>query len=609
MRNGGITLSQLQINHTILEQRFPHVATQINSLPNEDLSIPLFTEPFERDTAWLNAVQGAIGNGKILFVYGFERGLSIVDLLELYPNHWLFVYEPDERLFRKAVTEYDLSLLLGYSNLYWLSVGDSQLDMMFHMLSSYMMEDLVFIALRKYLTDDMSTLREVKEKFQEYRQSFLVDKHTENRFREEWTRNFLYHLSDVLYTPSIERLFHAFEGATVIVVSSGPSLQEDIEWLKKLRPHALIISAGSSIQALIKHGIHPHLAVIMDGHSVNKKIFASSETREQPLLFTSSSYYEISDQNCAGKIHSIMKSDAVSQYFFGLSKEELFISPTETVAGTAIQAAAYLGAKRIILAGQDLSFPDNKFYADGIEHFAAETTDKIVQEAPKKVLNVKGTYNITDESFSLMKDGVENLIKALPRIEFINSTRNGAVIEGAPYEPMEEMYKLLAPESVDHDAIADLINKINIAADMNKVQDVRDKLIATLGDLSNVRSEIAAIHKLMKKIREFSRTKPAKAQSMVESIEQMWGVIANRDWFSPIFESIMPIEIARFDQVLPVIVTEHQLTRKSDLIYEHLGKLLQDITAQIPILEEMFSESIRRLDKKTDSDAVVHKDI
>lgn len=79
--------------------------------------------------------------------------------------------------------------------------------MMFHMLSSYMLEDLGFIALRKYLSDDMNLLREVKEQFQEYRQSFLVDKHTENRFREEWTRNYLYHLSDVLYTPSIERLF------------------------------------------------------------------------------------------------------------------------------------------------------------------------------------------------------------------------------------------------------------------------------------------------------------------------------------------------------------------------------------------------------------------
>lgn len=88
-------MSQLQINHTILEQRFPHVATKINSLPNDDLSIPLFTESFEKDTAWLNAVDGAIGNGKIIFVYGFERGLSIADLLELYPNHWLFVYEPD----------------------------------------------------------------------------------------------------------------------------------------------------------------------------------------------------------------------------------------------------------------------------------------------------------------------------------------------------------------------------------------------------------------------------------------------------------------------------------------------------------------------------------
>ncbi|MDN4109277.1 motility associated factor glycosyltransferase family protein [Paenibacillus polymyxa] len=472
-----------------------------------------------------------------------------------------------------------------------------------------MLEDLGFIALRKYLSDDMNLLREVKGDFQEYRQSFLVDKHTENRFREEWTRNYLYHLSDVINTPSIEQLFYAFEGATVVVVSSGPSLQEDIEWLKKLRPHVLIISAGSSIQALVKHGIQPHLAVIMDGHPVNKKIFASSVTREQPLLFTSSSYYEISEQNSAEKIHSIMKSDAVSQYFFELSKEELFISPTETVAGTAIQAAACLGAKRIILAGQDLSFPDNKFYADGIEHFAAETIDKTVQEAPKKVLNVKGTYNTTDESFSLMKDGLENLITALPRIEFVNSSCNGAVIAGAPFKPMEEMYKLLASESVDPDAIADLINEKNIAVDMNKVQGVRDKLIATREDLFNVRSEIAAILKLMNKLREFSRTKPAKAQNMMESIEQMWGLIANRKWFSPIFESIMPIEIARFDQVLPVIVTEHQLTRKSDLIYEHLGKLLQDMTAQIPILEEMFSESIRRLDKKTDSDAAVHKDI
>lgn len=602
-------MSQLQLNLTILKQRFPHVANKIKQMPDNESSTSFFEESLERDKAWLNAVDGSIGNGKIIFVYGFERGLSIADLLELYPNHWLFVYEPDEQLFRKVVADYDLSLLLGHPNLYWLSVGESQLNTMFHMLCSYMLQDLVFVALRKYLSDDMDMLREVKKKFQDYHHTFLVDKYTENRFREEWTRNFLYHLSDVLYTPSIEQLFYAFEGATVVVVSSGPSLQEDIEWLKKLRPHVLIISAGSSIQALVKHGIQPHLAVIMDGHPVNKKIFASSVTREQPLLFTSSSYYEISDQNCAEKIHSIMKSDAVSQYFFGLSKEELFISPTETVAGTAIQAAACLGAKRIVLAGQDLSFPNNKFYADGIEHFTAETTDKTVQEAPKKVLNVKGTYNTTDGSLSLMKDGLENLIIALPKIEFVNSSRNGAVIEGAPFKPIEEIYELLVSEHVNSDAIADLINKKSITVDLNKVQDVREKLIATREDLSNVRSEIAAIHKLMNKLREFSRTKPAKAQNMMESIEQMWGLIANRNWFSPIFESIMPIEIARFDQVLPVIVTEHQLTRKSDLIYEHLGKLLQDITAQIPILEEMFSESIRRLDKKTDSDAVIHKDI
>lgn len=184
-------MSHLQLNHTILEQRFPHVATKMNMLPNTELSTHLFEELLEKDTAWLNAVEGSVGNGKIIFVYGFERGLSIADLLELHPDHWLFVYEPDEQLFRKAVTEYDLSLLLEHPNLYWLSVGESQLHMMFHMLCSYMLEDMVFVALRKYLSDDMDKLREVKEQFQDYRQGFLVDKHTEHFFRKEWTQNFL----------------------------------------------------------------------------------------------------------------------------------------------------------------------------------------------------------------------------------------------------------------------------------------------------------------------------------------------------------------------------------------------------------------------------------
>ncbi|MHA0856218.1 motility associated factor glycosyltransferase family protein [Paenibacillus sp. CMAA1364] len=589
-------MSLLKRNYDTLQQRFPHVATKIQSAQNTKLSESIsFKESFERDTEWLNAVDGLLNDCKIIFIYGFGRGLSIADLLELYPNRWLFVYEPDEDLFRKALNDYDLSLLLEHPNFYWLSVGKSQLNMMFHMVCSYMQEEMMFVALREYLDTEMDLLRKVKEEFQEYRRTFFSNKHTENFFKLDWTRNYLYHLPEVLSTPSIEQCYNAFEGVTAVVVSSGPSLQEDIEWLRRIQSHVLIIAAGSSIQALLKNGIRPHLAVIMDGHPVNNKIFSQPGTLDAPLLFTSSSYYEISDQSRAPKIHSVMKSDLITQYFMNIRQEQLFIVPTETVAGTVIQAAVSFGATRIVLAGQDLSFPDDKFYTAGIEHFASDVTQHKVNIAQKQVPNVKGTNNATDDSFLLMKAGLENLIANLPKVEFINTTRNGAVIEGAPFQPIEEVYEMVVNEVIDSNAIAQMIQESTFVQDTEKIMNVKAKMESTLVDLSNVRMEIISLQKLMSKIREMARTKPDRGQKLIEKIEQQWGMIANRDWFSSIFESIMPLEIASFDQHLPTIVTETQLIKKSDLIDEHLGTLLKNMIEQIPTLEEILRESIERM--------------
>lgn len=595
---GGIFMSNLQVNYSSLKQRFPHVRTKMEILQTAHPTKPsVCVEMIDRDLVWLQAVKSSINNCKIVFVYGFGRGFSIADLIEQYPDCWFFVYEPDENLFFETLSEYDISFILDHPNFYWLSVGESQLNMLFHMVCSYMQDEMVFVALRHYLENDMDILRGIKQKFMEYRDTFYSNKHTEHRFREEWTRNYLYHVIDVLNTPSIEQLFYSFEGSTAVIVSSGPSLQEDIEYLRKIQQHALIIAAGSSIQALIKHGIRPHLTVIMDGHPINKQIFSTPESLEAPLLFTSSSYYEISDLKHTKKIHSIMKSDAISQYLLEYSREQLFVSPTATVAGTAIQAAVCLGAKRIILAGQDLSFPDQKFYTDGIEHFSSDSTDEKVQIAHKKVLNVKGTYNSTDDSFLLMKDGIENLITGLPRVEFINTTRNGAVIEGAAFKPIDELYEQLQSERVGLDAIGDWIENNHHVVDNSRMLYFKEKLELILLDLLNVRSEIRTIMKHLNKIRELSRIKPIKAQRELELIEQMWGAIATRGWFAPIVESILPLQIAKFDQLLPTIITEQNLIRKTDLICEHLGSLLTEIDDRIPDLEDMFTESILRFNK------------
>ncbi|WP_235439635.1 hypothetical protein [Paenibacillus sp. DMB20] len=297
-----------------------------------------------------------------------------------------------------------------------------------------------------------------------------------------------------------------------------------------------------------------------------------------------------------------MKSDAVSQYFLQINRDSLFIYPTATVAGTAIQAAACMGAKRIILAGQDLSFSNQKFYTDGITHFNNENLNSTIKAANQEVPNVKGGYNLTDISFLSMKENIEKLITLLPKIEFINTSRHGAIIEGAPFKPIEEIYDQLVSGKVEPNAVADWINNNYRAMDHDRVRYVKEKMDLTLVDLLKVRTEIKVIQKHLSKVRELSRTKPVKAQKELEVIELLWGPIAKRDWFAPLIESIMPLQIAKFDQLLPNIITEQNLIRKTDLIYDHLGGLLVEIDERIPLLQEMFLEAINRINRICESD-------
>lgn len=591
-------VSNLELNMEVLHQRFKHVAQKMLVIESEDITDKHFVqEPWDKDENWLEAVKGSVGDLNIIFVYGFGQGLGIADLLEMYPNRWLFVYEPDEQAFLKTMSNYDFRDLLSHPNLQWVSVGETQLNMLFYLVCSYMNQEMAFVALRHYLDNDMDILREVKEEFKEYNITFNSNKQTQQFFQEDWLRNGLYQMASMFSTPSIEELQEQVKGTTAVIISSGPSLQKDIEWVQRLKPHALIIAAGSSIQALVKNGIRPHLTVVMDGGVINNKVFEDPRTLESPLLHTSSAYYEISARKPNHLIHSIMKNDVASQYFMGLPEEEVIISSTPTVAGTAMQAAIRLGAKRIIMMGQDLSFPGNKYYADGVSHMNNEKIQSDVDTAKTEVLNVNGTYNTTNQSFMFMKDSLEDLVTAFADVEFINSTRNGASIEGTIWMPIEEVYDLIKNEQIDQECIIKMSDKANYVIDKQKVTNVTNKIKATTDDMMMMKNEIKDIQKLLSKVQELSRTKPVKGQRTMESIEIAWGKLVHREWFDPILETVLPTSIKVFDQQLPIIVNEKNLVLKSDLIYKHLGKVLKDIIEKIPSLIELFTESIRRIDE------------
>ncbi len=588
----------LQANIDFLTRKFPHVIQSLTNIEFDPSSI--YTERVEKDHDWLEAVHGSVEDFKLIFMYGFGQGLAVIDLLEQYPDRWVFLYEPNVSVFYDAIQKYNLVELFQHPGFKGIAIGEDHLKMLFSSISGYMQYDLAFVAHRHYLEHRVEQLYALKEEFVKYNQTFEVNQKTMNHFRLLWMKNSMYQLASVLTSPSIESFRNSLRNCTAVVVGSGPSLQKDIEELKKLKSHALIIAAGSSIQALTKHGIQPHLTVVMDGGDVNEEIFSVPETLNPPMMITSTAYYGLTEKKKDQRIYSVLRNDYVSQFFVGTAKEQFFIEPTSTVTGTAMQAAICLGASKIIMMGQDLSFPDNQFYADGVVHAYDKYLEEKILEATENELiveNIEGSYNITNRSFLFMKEGIEELIAAFPSVQFINSTRKGAKIAGSVFMPVEKVLMMIESEQMEPQAIEKLLQQSTEQAPIKKsIVEVRQHLQTVAHDFETVQQELRSLKKLLDKVQPLSRSKPLKAQQTLEDIEKSWTAIVNRDWFEPIMECIIPLELSKFDKQLPAIITEKNIITKSSLIYLHLGNLVNSIMNTLKELNDIFQNSLQRIE-------------
>ncbi|WP_322923985.1 motility associated factor glycosyltransferase family protein [Paenibacillus campi] len=589
-------MSILQANIDFLARKFPHV---IQSITNAKVDYSkVYTERLEKDMAWLEAVEGSVEDFKLIFMYGFGQGLALIDLLEKYPDRWIFVYEPNITVFYDTIEKYNFVELFQKPGFKGLAIGEDSLKMLFSSILSYMESDLAFVAHRHYLEQEADQLYELKNQFLKYSELFEVNQQTMDHFRMRWMRNSMFQLADMLKSQWIENVRNTLPDCTVIVVGSGPSLQQDIEILRKMKDHAIVIAAGSSIQALVKHGIQPHLTVAMDGGVVNERIFATSDVLVAPLLITSTAYYGMSEKQVSGRMYSILRNDTVAHYCLGQSKDHFAIEPTSTVTGTAMQAAICLGAKKIIMMGQDLSFQNNKFYTDGILHADADYLEEKIETANTSnwlVENVNGSQNVTNQSFLFMKEGIEELIAAFPKVEFINATRNGAKINGSVFIPAEEVLQSIEHTSVDQHAVKNVLDQHPALKNESKIEEVKNRLEATKQDFKHAQQQLKNIQKMLGKLQVLSRTKPLKAQQLLEEIERTWGAVSNRLWFEAIIESIIPLQLSRFDKQLPSIVTDANIVTKSSLIYVHLGELIQSILETLDYTDEIFEASLEQI--------------
>ena len=269
-----------------------------------------------------------------------------------------------------------------------------------------------------------------------------------------------YHLFFKNLLPNYMRLSSAFFGNQLtkrftnipaIICGAGPSLSDSIAELKKLENKALIFAGGSTITALTKQGIIPHLALAIDPNLEEFFRLKHSLAFEVPFLYGNRLYPDVftTCNGPHGYLHTQTggASEAWIEHELHIPQKPLYEGfDTEAMSITTIclQLAYAMGCNPVILVGVDLAFTGNQSYAPGVLAEARVFTDvhkkemrsseRIVKRKDRKGRFVNTLVKWVMESASIGKFAKKNNGTTL-----INATSGGIGVKDIPYQPLEEI--------------------------------------------------------------------------------------------------------------------------------------------------------------------------
>lgn len=410
------------------------IATLEIEYQGKRLSVHSRYNPRKEVNDWLQSLPD---DWDVLVVFGFGLGYHWEALSVRNEERPIIFIENEASHLKAALSSRDLVKVIRQVGLR-IIIGSNPLGMAAQILKETVGKNIIFKALPAYenLYADYWQLfqQEAKDLLRQYR----VNIATQERFGQQWLDNYVDNAREYYQAHPLNKFFGSFKDRPAIIVAAGPSLEKNVGLLNELKDKALIITAGSAIRALEKHGIKPHLIVSFDGSEANYKHFEDFVARDLPLVFMPTIYPRIIEEYTGPKICAEINTDLFVLWFdqqLGFNPGMLVSGPS--VANVCLDLAVKLGANPIILTGQDLAFTGGKTHADGAKH--QRTVDP---NQPQYIMidDVFGDKVPTDIPLYTMKVWFEQYLRALKGTKtVIDASEGGAFIEGTKISTLREV--------------------------------------------------------------------------------------------------------------------------------------------------------------------------
>lgn len=252
-------------------------------------------------------------------------------------------------------------------------------------------------------------------------------------------------LPDVLRSPTLLNLVENLKNRdTAIIVSTGPSLNKQLETLKKIAPFVTIFCIDASFPILHKNGIKPDIVLSLERVEATARFYYDTpEEAQDGVIFAITS---IVHKRLKESINRGIKQFSFRPFgytnLFGFH-EYGYLGIGMSAANMAYELIVHSRFKRCIIIGQDLAFGnDGSSHAKNALYGSDEIKPKPESE---KIFTEKyggGGEVETTKVWKLFLEFFEKDIAQTPyKIEVINATEGGARIHGSIEMSFEDAIK------------------------------------------------------------------------------------------------------------------------------------------------------------------------
>lgn len=302
------------------------------------------------------------------------------------------------------------------------------------------------------------------------------------------------------------------------IVGAGPSLDKNIEELKRAKNRGFIIACDTAVKPLLAHGIVPDLYVLVDGLKP-LHLIQTEGTEDIPLLTSATAAYAYLNQNKSIKIFYNENDVLINRLFVQNGKSFPTMPCGGSVATSAFAFAYLIGIKNIVLVGQDLAFSGKYAHANGTFD---KKEDEVIED---DTFLVDGNYDEkvkTREDFYTYLKWFEYYIEGCkeyePEFRVINATEGGAKINFTEVKTLRETIDELCIKDVD---IRQEMLKIEPEFDEHQ----REKNIKFLKGLPEEFKEIAngavELRKLYKKVEKLTEVRNMDSKAYLKLLKKI----------------------------------------------------------------------------------------